>query len=294
MANDSNDSSSTVNNPKPAPDPGHLYMIGHYKVHIVVHHFPLDLLRTWLPPELEPMPQRFSPEGTHPVNLLFGVESEVEVNWTKMLPGVGYNEFGMVIPFIRWKEAKYAYNGPFLFTPIIFVDKDLISFGGEVVYGFPKRIANFSISDTSYAVLDNSWPSDYVRTSVETTNNACSDDARRSITNLLQQPSVSQKADGSWSSSGFWWNLDTGTMVDANMKGNIIRYLLPGVPDGTRAFEGTGTADFKQGAGYQLVTDWSLTLPRDVTFDWSPWNDSGVPPVTAGTPPANLHKPESK
>ncbi len=292
--NDSEASTKDTANSMPAPDPGHLYMIGHYQVHIVVAHFPIELLKTWLPDELEPMPQRFSPEGMHPVNLLFGVESEVEVNWTKMLPGVGYNEFGMVIPFIRWKNAKYAYNGPFLYTPIIFVDKDLISFGGEVVYGFPKRIANFSISETSYAVLDNSWPSDYARTSIDTTNNACSDDARLSITNLLQQPSVSQKADGSFSSSGFWWNLNTGTMVDANMKGQIIRYLLPGVPDGVRPFEGYGTSDFKKGAAYQLVTDWTLTLPRDVTFDWSPWNNSGVPPVAAGTPPVGSVDPEEK
>lgn len=279
------DTSSAASPFKEAPNPGLLHMTGHYQVHIVVHHFPIELVCSWLPPELEVMPQQFSPEGFHPVNLLFGQESHVG------LDGIGimsYNEFGMVIPFIRWKNAKYAYNGPFLFTPCIFVDKDLISFGGEVVYGFPKRIAKFSISDTSYTVMDNSWPSDYARTTLDTTNTACSDEARLAITNLLQQPSVSQMADGSWSSSGFWWNLSTGTMVDANMQGAIIRYLLPGVPDGQRPFEGHGTSDFSKGSAYQLVTDWTLTLPRDVTFDWSPWNCSGQPPVEAGAPPAGL------
>lgn len=98
----------------------------------------------------------------------------------------------MVIPYIRWKEPKYAYNGPFLFTPIIFVDKDLISFGGEVVYGFPKRIGQFSVSDTAYAVLDTAWPSDYVRTSIQDTTNSVTPQGREMVTNLLQQPSVSQ------------------------------------------------------------------------------------------------------
>ncbi|MDP3278865.1 MAG: hypothetical protein Q8Q09_26980 [Deltaproteobacteria bacterium] len=265
-----------------APDPGLLYMIGHYVVHIVVHHFDAELVQSWLPADLELMPQDISPPGKHPVNLLFGMESEVEVNWTKLLPGVQYNEFGMVIPFTRWKNAKYAYNGPFLFTPIIFVDKELISFGGEVVYGFPKRIGKFSISDTSYAVLDNSWPSDYARTSIADSPTVVTPEARQTITHLLQQPSVSQKADGSWSSSGFWWNLDTAALTDSTMKGEIIRYLLPGVPDGTRPFEGDGTSDFAAGAAYRMETDWTLTLPKDLEKDWSPWNDSGVPAVAPG------------
>lgn len=265
-----------------APDPGLLYMIGHYEVNIAVHQFDLELLRTWLPPELEPMPNPYAAPGKHPVNLLFGFESEVEVNWTKWLPGVSYHEFGMVIPYIRYKDPKYAYNGPFLFTPIIFVDKDLISFGGEVVYGFPKRIGQFSISDTSYAVLDTAWPSDYVRTAIQSDGSTPTPAAgRTAVTNLLQQPSVSQKSDGSWSSSGFWWNLETATITEAAQQGNIIRYLLPGVPDGKVPFEGSGTSDFTKGGAYKLVTDWSLTLPQPLTKDWSPWNESGLPPVTA-------------
>lgn len=267
---------------KTAPDPGLLYMIGHYQVHICVHQFDIEWLKTWLPPELEPMPNPYSAPGKHPANLLFGYENEVEVNWTKWLPGVSYHEFGLVIPYIRWKDPKYAYNGPFLFTPIIFVDKDLISFGGEVVYGFPKRIGDFSTSDTSYAVLDTSWPSDYVRTSIQDDSTAVTPQGREMITNLLQQPSVSQKADGSWSSSGFWWNLDTATITDATLKGNITPYLLPGVPMGKVPFQGSGTSDFTKGGAYKLVTDWSLTLPQPLTKDWSPWNRSGLPPV----PPA--------
>jgi hypothetical protein len=269
---------------KTAPDPGLLYMIGHYEVHICVHQFDLEWLTSWLPPELEPMPNPYSAPGKHPANLLFGYESEVEVNWTKWLPGVTYHEFGLVIPYIRWKDPKYAYNGPFLFTPIIFVDKDLISFGGEVVYGFPKRIGKFSVSDTAYAVLDTEWPSDYVRTSIQDTTTSVTPQGREMITNLLQQPSVSQKADGSWSSSGFWWNLDTATITDASLKGNITPYLLPGVPMPKVPFEGSGTSDFKNNGAYKLVTDWSLTLPQPLTKDWSAWNCSGLPPVPpAGT-----------
>jgi len=263
-----------------APDPGLLYMIGHYEVNICVHQFDLDLLRTWLPPELEPMPNPYAASGKHPANLLFGFESGVEVNLTKWLPGVNYHEFGLVIPFIRYKDPKYAYNGPFLFTPIIFVDKDLISFGGEVVYGFPKRIAKFSVSDTSYAALDTEWPSPYVKTSFKDLGTPASAEGRKAVTHLLQQPSVSQKADGAWSASGFWWNLASATITDAAQEGQIIRYLLPGVPDGATPFRGEGTRDFTRGGAYKLVTDWSLTLPQPLTKDWSPWNESGLPSIT--------------
>jgi|LNFM01.1.fsa_nt_gb hypothetical protein len=273
---------SLTKHDKSAPDPGLLYMIGHYEVHICVHQFDVDVLRSWLPPELELMDNPYSAKGKHPANLLFGYETEVEVNWTKWLPGVSYHEFGVVIPYVRYKDAKYAYNGPFLFTPIIFVDKDLISFGGEVVYGFPKRIGKFSVSDTAYAVLDTAWPSDYVRAAIADTNNQVQPEGRKAITNLLQQPSVSQKADGSWSSSGFWWNLDTAQMTDASVQGNVTPYYLPGLPMDKRPFEGSGSCDFTKGGAYKLVTDWSLTLPQPLTKDWEPWNGSGLPPIPPG------------
>jgi hypothetical protein len=125
-----------------------------------------------------------------------------------------------------------------------------------------------------------------VRTSIQDDSTAVTPQGREMITNLLQQPSVSQKADGSWSSSGFWWNLDTATITDATMQGNITPYLLPGVPMGKVPFHGSGTSDFTKGGAYKLVTDWSLTLPQPLTKDWSPWNRSGLPPV----PPAGSSK----
>jgi hypothetical protein len=259
-----------------APNPGLVYMIGHYDCHVVVHHFPIALVQSWLPPELELMPQDISPPGFHPANLLFGLERHVDLNITALLPGFSYNEFGLVLPYVRWKNAPYAYNGPFLYTPIIFVSEDIIAWGGDLIYGFPKRVATFSTAGASYSVMDQEVPMPYVQATFNEQATQPTPAARETITRLLQQPSVSKKANGEWFGSGFWWNIDTATLTDVKADGRIIKYLLPAVPDGEHLFAGDGTSQFANGAAYKIVTDWTLTLPGSVSADWSPWNRSGA------------------
>jgi hypothetical protein len=258
-----------------APNPGLIYMAGHYSVRIAVQHFPNALVESWLPEELELAPQSVSPRGFHPANCLFGVESKVYFNVNPIFK-FDYHEFGLVVPYIQWKQKKYTYNGPFLFTPIIFVDNKIVSLGGELVFGFPKRIAKFQLSTGSYQAFDAQVNTPYVRVEYKPLNSEPDAAARAEIRKCLQQPSVSQKADGTFTESGFWWNLDTASFADIDLQGEIIEYLLPGVASGsTRPVSGRGTSKFSEGAAYHMQTHWTLTLPtKNLNTEWRAWDGS--------------------
>lgn len=259
------------------PNPGLIYMTGHYSVRIAIKHFPRAMIESWLPDELELAPQTISPEGYHPANLLFGLESKVYFNINPLFK-FDYHEFGLVIPYIQWKDKKHAYNGPFLFTPIIFVDNRLVSFGGQVVFGFPKRMAEFDIAGGNYRASDPQVHTPYVDVQYSELDSTPDAAAIADIQDCLQQPSVSQKADGTFTESGFWWNIDTATFTDVTIQGEIIEYMLPGVASGnTIEIAETGTSKFSEGAAYHMVTNWTLTLPtRNLNTDWQPWNGTTI------------------
>lgn len=256
-----------------APNPGLIYMTGDYSVRIALQHFPNELVTSWLPDELELAPQTISPPGFHPGNLLFGIERKVYFNVNPLFK-FNYHEFGLVLPYIQWKDKKYPYNGPFLFTPIIFVDNSMVSFGGQVVFGFPKRMAKFAIGGGHYEASDDQVHTPYVDVAYSPLGTTPGPQAIADITDCLQQPSVSQKKDGTYTESGFWWNIPTASFEDVSIDGKIIEYMLPGVASGNeRIVQASGTSDFSKGAAYHMKTRWTLTLPtKNLNRDWSPWN----------------------
>ena len=256
-----------------APHAGLIHMEGHYTSRVAIQHFPTSLVESWLPDAIELAPQAISPSGYHPVNLLFGIQSKVYFNINPLFK-FKYQEFGLVVPYVQWKDPKYQYNSPFLFTPIIFVDNFLVSLGGEIVFGFPKRMAKFQVNDSHYAASDPEVNTPYVGVQYEKLSSTPDPVALTSIRDCLQQPSISQKRNGKFSESGFWWNLDTAEFNDLKLDGEIINYMLPGVRSGnTQKVAAEGTANFSDGAAFEMRTDWTLTLPTsDFNKDWAPWN----------------------
>lgn len=255
-----------------APDPGCLHMVGDYSVRIAIQHFPLELVRTWLPRELELAPQNIAPHGCHPCNLLHGIETDVYFNINPLFK-LEYHEFGLVIPYVQWKDKGFRYKGPFLFTPIIFVDSWFVSFGGDVVFGFPKRMAEFSVTPERYWCADSQVHLPYVEASYEALGTKPAGAGLKAICECLQQPSVSQKKNGSFMGSGFYWGLDKARFEDIEIEGQITQYLLPGVANGRHPYRARGTGDIRAGAAYHLKTRWTLTMPTaTLDRDWSPWN----------------------
>lgn len=256
----------------PVPDPGWLHMTGDFSVRIAVQHFPVDLVRTWLPGELELAPQTIAPDGFHPCNLLHGIESRVYFNLNPLFK-LKYHEFGLVLPYVQWKDKRFPYNGPFLFTPIIFVDSCIVSFGGDVVFGFPKRMAEFHVTAERYSCADPQVHLPYVEARYKPIGTKPNGAGREAICDCLQQPSVSQKKNGSFLGSGFFWGLSNARFDDIEIDGQMTQYLLPGVANGQHPYQARGTSDVRSGAAYHLQTRWTLTLPTaTLERDWSPWN----------------------
>ncbi len=256
---------------------GLIYMKGDYTVSVLVHAFDVEQLSRSLPAELELAPQELAPPGKHPVNLLYGHERQVHFNFLPFLQ-VDYHEFGFVIPYVRWKQPRYPYPGPFLFTAVIFVDKKIIAFGGDNVYGMPKQLALFDVQGANYTVTANLSGTNYSSVEFSEPGAPVKPRDRATIRKLMQQPSVSRKSSGEYVCSGFDWNLPQATLHEQSARGHLTPSLLPGVPVGTFPLEAQGTEQLSEGRGcYQMHTQWTLTLPGSPGRDWSPWNGTERP-----------------
>ena len=87
---------------------------------------PLNLVRSYLPDGLEPIPQRAVGQAptTHPVNLIFCIQTHVGSPFTDF----NYDEFILSIPSVQWDDKhkdNYKYRGPFIYLPKLYLNESL-------------------------------------------------------------------------------------------------------------------------------------------------------------------------
>lgn len=230
--------------------------VGHYLCSIAVLPFEKDVVTSWLPDVLELAPQDISPPGTHPVNLLFGKERNVHLSFFPWFH-IKYMEFAFVVPFVQWKDTSHQYRGPYLFTPLLFLNKLLPILAGKILYGYPKRDAVMSEKRGHYTVVEKGTEiisADFTRTT-QTPNQSELD----TITALLQQPDLSQSIFGPYIYATFDWNIPSAKIIAETADLDIQAGLLPNQPAIKQTVSGFPT----QGQGvYHINTNWTLTLPR--------------------------------
>jgi hypothetical protein len=185
---------------------------------------------------------------------------------------IRYSEAALVVPFTRWKVSRYSYNGPFMSTPIIFVNVNLVATLGDALWGFTKQDASFDIGGGNYTILNPRTGDSYVSVRCKSLETTPSPAARALLARIIQQPNMSQKPDGTYVGSGFWWNLETAKLTDVAVEGEMTNYVLANLSNGKVPFKAEGTSHLGTGGALQIESDWTLTLPGCPSKDWSPWN----------------------
>ena len=109
----------------------------------VVLALPLEDVKAMLPKSLEVVPQKGSPQGLHPIGILFGHHWNVGPAIAPDLVGAEYNEVAIAVPFVRTKRDSG--NIMHTFLPILLLDSVMFSAVGRLGYGFNKKICNLTI-----------------------------------------------------------------------------------------------------------------------------------------------------
>lgn len=256
--------------------PKGLYGQGHYLCHIGVIAVDASTVASWLPPEIELDDQDITPHGTHPVNLLFGKELDVHIH-PFSFAHIDYGEFAVVVPFTRWKSTNYKYRGPFLFTPLLYLDNWVGIEAGRILYGFPKKRASFNITMDTYEVLEADSNLSIIKTQMDPLDSKPTKSELDKISRLIQQPSLSQKTDGSYVGSGFFWDIHNASIIPERARIEFSRWWMPTLNTGKpHVVDVEGISDFSTGGFYFMDTVWSLTLPMDPDQDWTPYLFTGA------------------
>ncbi|HEY1011384.1 MAG TPA: hypothetical protein VGE07_01690 [Herpetosiphonaceae bacterium] len=243
-----------------------LHAVGNYLASVVTLPLEARLVGSWLPPELELAPQDITPPGTHPAHLLFGDERQVHLNWLPFFR-IKYAEFAVVVPFVQWKRAGAGYRGPFLFTPLLYLNKTLPIIAGKVLYGFPKVKAVIKTGRQRYEITDED--NHFLVTEADFSDNQApvTTAERAVISRLIQQPSVSRMSSGRYVWSAFDWRLPEAKLTSINAEAGLRSQFIMGLPSGLTTYAASGVADYSKGGAVRMFTQWTLSLPAPCTPD---------------------------
>lgn len=124
-------------------------IIGRYEAFTVVSHLPKDVARATLVADgLELGSAPGVPEGRHPVLYAFGVHKGVRPRFFKLWE-YDYSEALIGLPHVMLHRSAGTVSGPFYYMTAVRLDNLLANALG-VGLGFPKEMADFTITDTTY------------------------------------------------------------------------------------------------------------------------------------------------
>jgi Acetoacetate decarboxylase (ADC) len=127
-----------------------LDMKGIYGACVVTWSLKTEIVNQILPRMLELAPQDWTAPGLHPVLFMFGRQSNVRPNFVPV-PGLFYEELIVAIPYIQWRDDRYAYRGPYVYPPRLYLDHLLPTLLGWIP-GYPKRLARIRAEEHTFQV----------------------------------------------------------------------------------------------------------------------------------------------
>jgi hypothetical protein len=129
-----------------------LDMEGIYDACVVTWAMKTEIVSQMLPGGLELGPQDWTAPGLHPVLFTFGRQSNVRPNFVPV-PGLFYEELIIAIPYVQWRDDRYAYRGPYVYPPRLYLDHLLPTLLGWIP-GYPKRLARIQAEEHTFRVSD--------------------------------------------------------------------------------------------------------------------------------------------
>ncbi|HEY3704363.1 MAG TPA: acetoacetate decarboxylase family protein [Terracidiphilus sp.] len=247
---------------------------------------PTSRVREFLPAGLGLGPQQVTPPGTHPVILFFNDLFRAQMSVPTLLPNLTYHEHSFGIPYSYLSPGSITPGvpGPYYFMPRLFLDSFLATMGGMGLWGFPKRIASFTVSADRYTVTSSAGQ----RIMSLQWDTPAGEDYRpirefpefEPIRQMLNQPLISMVP---YSVGPFFvlsdfdkiWEFATLRPLHTSLEVDLE--FVPGFQAGRYP-----QADFSRGidssvlGSYELRTPWRLSLPYPPLFSFKDAKQVGV------------------
>ncbi|WP_179345683.1 acetoacetate decarboxylase family protein [Winogradskyella ursingii] len=112
-----------------------------------------------LPKDLTLASQDYTPAGKHPLLLMYN-DTWLHSNpfLEKMAKkhnldlDLHYNEFIVMLPYVKFKDDNYNEDAPFCFLPVLYLDSWLAVLGGRIFWEFNKKLARFTTDGPIYEI----------------------------------------------------------------------------------------------------------------------------------------------
>lgn len=241
---------------------GFIHGAGDYNATIAIVPLPLEQVRQWLPPELEPAPQTVTPPATHPMLFLMGKERRVHANIAPWF-NIRYGEFAAVLPYTQWRKPPRNDRGPYLFTPLLYLDSWLPIWAGRILYGFAKAKATITATPSQYVITDPETKHQLLKANLSPDGVRLNPSHVAILTTLLQQPSLSNR-DGTYVYSQFNWNLPKAQLHSKAVELEVNQFFMYGLPSGVDRYHVAGVDDLQHGGAFHIQTHWTLSAPQPV------------------------------
>lgn len=228
---------------------------------------PVDRVRNLLPTGLDLGPQDVTPQGTHPVILLFNDIYRAHFSIPTLVPNMTYHEHTVGVPYCYLTTGSITpgHPGPYYYMPKLYLDNFSAIIGGLAFWGFNKEMASFEVTGNSYTITSSAGQR-LASLSVDKGNfpdfsAITTFPLFEPVRQMLLQPLISMvpAAIGPFFVlADFDKTWDEGMIRPVNTVAEIAVEFIPGYPAG--AYPAAGI-DASVLGSYELRVPWRLSLP---------------------------------
>jgi hypothetical protein len=233
---------------------------GTYTSHTFTFALDSAAVAAMLPPGLALAAQTITPPGTHPVLLMMGKQQDVHVEWSVLRgPGVTYDELFLGIPFVNRVTREGKCPGPFMFAPLLYVDR-FLPFVMGYFWGFAKQDVTIVADAMHFAVRDSRGPLLTAEFAAQGSWGPPS-----SFPNFQAYPSIFQQTGIGRTLLGFYVcfvfrhnSIEQAEVRSAATTVEILRAFVPGLAAGTYRSQGIASEPL---GSFQMTNSWTLDPP---------------------------------
>jgi hypothetical protein len=245
------------------PDSSPDDLIGQCSGYIIVSFLDAAVAQACLLPNVELTPPAGTPAGKHPVLYCFGQQIGVRPRYS-FAPGDDYDETTIGLPFVGLRHSDGTLSGPYFQMTALRLD-DALAVEIGVAIGFPKELAIIDVTDTTYAIQMNPFASDVMSGTFGITGDQFGPDFPNFQTieqMLLQQPVISQTAEGLYLVTSFRFDTQHAVMFPADAAFTAADSSIAGLPEGDYTFPGIDVTAF--GGCFHSVHNWTMSPPSPI------------------------------
>jgi hypothetical protein len=239
-----------------------LDIVGQYSAFIVVTYVSSTIAERCLPRGLELAPPPGTPAGKHPVMYSFGSHYHVHPRFFKLWH-YDYAEALVGLCNVKFRHADGSYSGPYFHMTSVRLNN---AFADEigVALGFPKRLAQFEITDTTYSFRVHGDSSPVMSGTFLISGDVFDSNFPnfKTISPFMQQPVISKSPSGTFLLTPFHIDTQTAFMMPMKAAIHVSDQSLAGLPMGQYDFKGIDTTAF--GGGYYSYHNWRMSTPTAI------------------------------